>query len=315
FAASHQVFAAEPAPQSISFERQVLEFAPTRPDLTVGIVWFTVFTPDKDWTVKLTEPDPDNFDDRGDLKYLELKQAGKNRFELPALTIQPESQKSGAVCMSITIWFNELPNERLFFFVHLEDRYAQLSYCTRDVPQAQHHFSQNRVASLEEFRDRLKQPIVLNLTEDGVAWRPGIVVDDQGNVYFHSLIVHRTAFSWGSGHQSGIWKLAPNGTLQQLETPNLTTQQRWLSLLRKAPQDHYGTVITAGFKQPVACDQNDNAYFEQVTQENLDSPQYRRIIKLDTQGEQHIVAGSTRGHKDGAAREAQFSNVTALAVG
>ena len=39
------------AQQRIGFERQVLHFAPSRADLTIGIVWFTVFTPDEDWTV------------------------------------------------------------------------------------------------------------------------------------------------------------------------------------------------------------------------------------------------------------------------
>jgi len=134
---SSQASAAESPPQPIAFERQAIEFSPTRPDLTVGIVWFTVLTPDKDWTVNVKNLDREDFDDRGDQKYLELKQVGKNRFELPALTIEPASEKSGAVCMSVKIWFNEIPNERLFFFVKLEDRYAQLSYCTRDVPPFQ----------------------------------------------------------------------------------------------------------------------------------------------------------------------------------
>ncbi len=181
-AATHQVAAEEPAPRSITFKRQVLEFAPTRPDLTVGIVWFTVLTPDKDWTVKLDESEKDNLKDQGDLKLLDLKQVGKNRFELPALSLERTGEKDGAVCMSVKIWFNELPNERLFFFKKIEDRYSQLSYCSRDVPEAEHHFSQNRVATLEEFREHLKQPFVLNLTQHGVPWRPGIMVDDQGAV-------------------------------------------------------------------------------------------------------------------------------------
>jgi hypothetical protein len=317
-AATHGFAADESAPRSVSFERQVLEFAPTRPDLTVGIVWFTVLTPDKDWIVKLDKAEKDNFDDRGDTKYLELKQVGKNRFELPALTIDPAGEKSGAVCMSVKIWFNEIPNERLFFFVKLEDRYSQLSYCTRDVPEARHHFSQNRVATLDEFRECLKKPFVLNLTEGGVAWRPGMVVDDQGRVYFHSLIVGRrtaSTWGWGSTHHTGIWKFTPSGKLEQLAIPNLTTERRWLELIRNLPKDRYGTLITAGFKRPVACDRKENLYFEFITQENLNAPQYRQVARIDTKGERHIVAGSVRGHKDGPAGQAQFSNITALAVG
>jgi hypothetical protein len=312
---SSQASAAESPPQPIAFERQAIEFSPTRPDLTVGIAWFTVLTPGKDWTVNVKNLDKEDFDDRGDQKYLELKQVGKNRFELPALTIEPASEKSGAVCMSVKIWFNEIPNERLFFFVKLEDRYAQLSYCTRDVPEAEHHFSQNRVATLEEFRERLKKPIVLNLTNDRVAWRPGIIADDRGTLYFHSLIVGRTAFTWGGTHTSGIWKLSSDGKLEQLETPNLTTRQRWLNLIRKLPDDRYGTVIQAAFKQPVACDRKGNLYFEELKQDNVDAPQFRRIVKIDANGEERTVAGSKRGVRDGSAEEAQFSNITALAVG
>ncbi len=37
FTAAQGLAAEEPVPQTIKFERQVLEFAPTRPDLTVGI--------------------------------------------------------------------------------------------------------------------------------------------------------------------------------------------------------------------------------------------------------------------------------------
>src|SRR5262249_31517334 len=110
-------------------------------------------------------------------------------------------------------------------------------------------------------------------------------------------------------------KLSSDGKLEQLEIPDLTTRQRWLNLIRKLPDDAYGTLIQAAFKQPVACDQKGNLYFEQLTQDNDDAPQYRRVAKIDANGEEHTVAGSTRGTRDGAAEQAQFSNITALAVG
>lgn len=307
--------AAEPAPQPISFERQVLEFAPTRPDFTVGIAWFTVLTPQKDWTVTFDEPQHDNFDERGDLKYLELKQVGKNRFELPALAIKPAGPDSGAVCMSVKIWFNELPNERLFFFPHIEDRYSQLSYCSRDAPEAQHHFSQNRVATLEDFRARLKQPLVLTLTEDHLLWRPTLLVDDQGAAYFHSLLVGRTSFAWGAGHHTNVWKLAPDGSLQQFPNPKNMTRQTWLNLARKLPDDRFATEVVLALDRALASDRSNNLYFEQATQQDPQSPQFFQLARLDAQGNQSIVAGSTRGHRDGPAKEAQFARITALAVG
>ena len=49
----------------------------------------------------------------------------------------------------------------------------------------------DRVATLDEFRECLKKPLVLKLTQNGTPWRPEILVDDAGAVYFHSLLVGR----------------------------------------------------------------------------------------------------------------------------
>ncbi len=233
--------------------------------------------------------------------------------------------------MSVKIWFNELPNERLFFFEKIEDRYSQLSYCSRDVPEAQHHFSQNRVATLEEFRDHLKKPIALNLTQHGMPWRPGIMVDDQGGVYFHSLLVGRfpaagQSPAWGvpgplTSHREQIWKLNSDGTLKELPRPNDSPAPRdfkarqWQQRMRSLATDRFGTLISIALNELVGCDQAGNFYADFVTSETNDSPELYQVAKIDADGQARAIAGSTRGHKDGPAKEAQFSRITALTVG
>ena len=327
-----QALAVEPdeaaAPSQIKLDSCVLEFQPTRPDLTVGIVWFTMLTPDNDWALIFDPSQKDNYKDQGTLKVLDLKEVGKNRFEFPDLTLERHGDKNGAVCMSIKIWFKELPNERVFYFEKIEDRYSQLSYCSRDVPEAQHHFSQNRVATLEEFKDSLKKPLVLRLTQNGTPWRPGIYVDGAGVVYFHSLLVGRfpeagSSVAWGvpgplSSHREQIWKLDADGSLKQLSVPSLVPVARtararqWADRVRSLATDHYGTLISIAIVEPVACDSSGNLYAELITPDTKDSAELYQLAKIDADGVAHAIAGSTRGHKDGSAKDAQFWRITAM---
>lgn len=331
-----QALAAEPdeaaaAPSQIKLDPCVLEFQPTRPDLNVGIVWFTMLTPDNDWTLTFDPSQEDNYKDQGTLKLLDLKEVGRNRFEFPGLTVDRHGEKNGAVCMSIKIWFKELPNERIFYFEKIEDRCSQLSYVSRDVPEAQHHFSQNRVATLDEFKDSLKKPLVLKLTQNGTPWRPGIYVDQAGAVYFHSLLVGRfpeagNSAAWGvpgplSSHREQIWKLDADGSLKELPVPSLAPVARtararqWAQRMQSAATDRYGTLISITIVEPVACDSAGNLYAELITPDTRDSPELYQLAKIDSGGQAHAIAGSTRGHKDGSAAGAQFWRITAMTCG
>src|SRR5262245_44589887 len=89
------------SPSQLKLDAGVLEFQPTRPDLTVGIAWFTMLTPDNDWTLIFDPSQKDNYKDQGTLKVLDLKEVGKNRFEFPGVTLERHGEKNGAVCVSI----------------------------------------------------------------------------------------------------------------------------------------------------------------------------------------------------------------------
>jgi hypothetical protein len=99
-----------------------------------------------------------------------LKQLGKNRFELPALKIEFSSKElGGPVYMTIKAWFNELTNEYdSRFYENLPDRYALLSYCTKeddDPSKVNARQGANRVATMKEFKETLARPFVIRLNQ------------------------------------------------------------------------------------------------------------------------------------------------------
>jgi hypothetical protein len=99
-----------------------------------------------------------------------LKQVGKNQFELPALKIEFSSKElDGPLYMSLKIWFNELTNQGdSFYYENLPDRYALLSYCTKqddDPSKVNARLGANRAATVKEFKERLATPFVIKLNQ------------------------------------------------------------------------------------------------------------------------------------------------------
>jgi streptogramin lyase len=76
--------------------------------------------------------------------------------------------------------------------------------------------------------------------------------------------------------------------------------------------DRYGTLISITIVEPVACNSSWNLYAELITPDTKDSPELYQLAKIDSSGVAHAIAGSARGHKDGAAKDAQFWRITAM---
>ncbi len=154
------------------------------------------------------------------------------------MTIEAAQVISGPLCMSVKVWFNEVTNQYDSpFYENVPDRYALVSYCTKDIPEARARHRQNRVATLEEFKGRLNQSFVLKLKEDRVPWRPGIVVDNEGNVYFHSLIIARPNGHLFSTHLTGTWKFGINKKLEEIPVPDMRLAPSWPERMRKLAED------------------------------------------------------------------------------
>ncbi|MDA1229680.1 MAG: hypothetical protein O2856_02810, partial [Planctomycetota bacterium] len=99
-----------------------------------------------------------------------LKQIEKNEFELPALKIEFSSKElGGPLYLNVKVWFNELTNQfDSFVYKHIPDRYAIVSYCTNeddDPSKVNARLGANRVAKLEEFKELLGKPLVIELNQ------------------------------------------------------------------------------------------------------------------------------------------------------
>lgn len=149
----------------IAIESRTLTFVPSRDDLTVGTVWFNVYS-SRPTEVKIDGAAPAN-----EWHHLELAQVGKNQFALPALTIE---HADGLLCLSVKAWFNEVGNQYdSWFYVKPDDRYALVAFSTHvdgpDWERARPRFSQNRVATLREFMDVLARPFTIALNQRPLA--------------------------------------------------------------------------------------------------------------------------------------------------
>jgi len=178
-------------PEVIEFSRQTLTFKPTRDDFTVGSVIVNFYCsnpeavrvngvkPDPTWRdVRLTPAgivvDRSSrvvFDAGAAWMQIFLTQVASNQFELPPLKIESSGDEDrGYLCMSIKAWFNEVGNEGDgLFYQNVDDRYALVSYSTfasSDLPPAvRHRFSQNRVATLAEFKSAISRPFAIRLNQ------------------------------------------------------------------------------------------------------------------------------------------------------
>jgi len=148
----------------IRFDRRTLVFRPSREDFTVASAVFSIFC-SKPGEVRIDGARPDS-----PWRYVDLARVDENRFELPAIEIELPREATGLVCMSVKVWFHQVPNEYdSLFYEKTDDRYALVSHCTRaegpDWEQARPRFEQNRVESLEAFREAISKPIEIRLNQ------------------------------------------------------------------------------------------------------------------------------------------------------
>jgi hypothetical protein len=172
----------------IDLPRQTLVFKPTRDDITVGRVVFSVYCshpddvrvngmrPDPAWRdVHLTETGEIVVDERNSAVpeiawlYIYLSEVAKNQFELGPLKIEVSgNQQNVLLCLSIKVWFNEVTNQYDgLYYENLDDRYALVSYCS-DAPEpspVEARFRQNRVATVNEFKEAISGPLVIRLNQ------------------------------------------------------------------------------------------------------------------------------------------------------
>jgi hypothetical protein len=163
--------ATEPAGRVIELGRQTLNFTPTRDDLTVGCVLLPVVSSHR---VRVNGVEAERWN------YIYLKQVGKNQFELPALRIEFAPDGPDTIgCLSVKVWFNEVTYwADSDLYEHRDDRYALLSWCT-NPPELmkdtsyKSRFAENRVQTLDEFKQRLAKPFPLRMkpTPLQAAWR------------------------------------------------------------------------------------------------------------------------------------------------
>lgn len=145
-------------------EARTLSFVPSRSDFTVRTALLSFFAaPPEDVTrdgVPLTER----------WNYLELPAVGPNQFALASSSLSWVVDRNPLVCVSIKVWFAEVGNQYDgLYYIDVEDRYALVSYCTRDRgadwAQAEPRFSQNRVASVDALLDVLRAPLAIELND------------------------------------------------------------------------------------------------------------------------------------------------------
>ena len=156
------------AAETIAFDRQTLVFNPSRDDFTVASAVFGIHC-SRPEEVRVNGARPDS-----SWLYLDLVEVGKNRFELAPLEIVIPGKPSGLLCMSVKVWFHQVPNEYdSLYYQETDDRYALVSFATRtegpDWKAARARFGQNRVETLVEFRDALSRPFEIRLNQRPLA--------------------------------------------------------------------------------------------------------------------------------------------------
>jgi hypothetical protein len=144
------------------FDRQTLVFRPTRDDITVGCALLNLY-PHRMEEMRVNG-------DTLEVPRLYLKQVGRNEFELPKLKIELADAPEAVLCMSIKPLFNEATNQNDGrFYQNLEDRYALVSWCSREPHNEEERngrMRNNPVRSLEDFKTALAQSLVIPLNNE-----------------------------------------------------------------------------------------------------------------------------------------------------
>lgn len=166
--------ASQPVPKRLTevleLPQQVLKFKPSRDDISVGHAIFSF----KHTLLKETNLDAIEINGmRPDTDVLHLKQLRKNEFELPAMKIEFSSQElGGPLYLSIKVYFNELTNQYdSQFYENVPDRYAIISYCTKEdeVPsEVNARLGANRAVTFRAFTEALAKPLTIKLNQQSL---------------------------------------------------------------------------------------------------------------------------------------------------
>jgi len=150
----------------IEIPRQILTFQPTRADISVGKVTFTIAA-SKPESVRVNGHALDPA-----WLQIELKNIARNQYELAPLNIEwPQNPGHEILCMSVKAWFQEVSTTYdSLFYQNTEDRYALISWCSmapESFPTTQYksRFAQNRVMTVNEFKEALTKPFVIKLND------------------------------------------------------------------------------------------------------------------------------------------------------
>ena len=154
--------------EAIELPRQTLVFKPTRDDITVGCVVFSLYHSNMGEAIDLEAIRVNGV--KPEVPVLYLKHVGKNQFELPALKIEFSTEElGGPLYMTVKAWFNEVSNiYDSTYYENVPDRYAVLSYCTNedeDPSKVNARMGANRVATTKEFKEALARPFVIRLNQ------------------------------------------------------------------------------------------------------------------------------------------------------
>jgi sugar lactone lactonase YvrE len=162
------------------------------------------------------------------------------------------------------------------------------------------------------------------------AW--GIAVDRQGRVHFadvdHGNHIWRIdgpgkLTSVVAGRHSHDLSLDGAGNLFVSHVAFIPDGNLWEScLLKFEPGGSYSTVIRPTTKRKefwgnaFTLDREENVYFGYTNNPRAgESKDESLLLRRSPDGKTSLVAGSTRGHRDGAGRQAQFTSVQGLAWG
>ena len=175
----------------VEVPRHTLVFKPTRDNITVGSVVLSIYcsnpeevrvngvTLDPAWReVRLTQAgkivvDRSSSavpDARVAWADIYLEQVATNQFSLPPLKIESSANEPGGqLCMSVKASFNEVTNQYdSMYYENPDDRYALVAWCKsppEPLSPVGARFTQNRVATAEEFRATLSKPLVIRLNQ------------------------------------------------------------------------------------------------------------------------------------------------------
>lgn len=310
------------APRVIEFKAREIEFPVSRSDISVGVAILNILVPDEDWTVKVAGAQ-ERLGGFASFKSVSLIHVEGNRFKLPPVTVTAKGEKAGPICFGLKVWFNEITNVHDSpFYVNVPDRYSLVSWCSTEKLRKHPRFKQNPVATLDEFKERLKKPFPIKLRDHQMPWRPALLCDAEGSLYFHSFILGRQKTSAYASHHSDVWKLVADGSLERLR--GLDRRVSYVDPFKIPTLDKDPTVALLYYysTRADALSDGQGGYFvKHLTYGGKQGGGYKpknllhQIMHQRSEGVVNMIVGSKRGHQDGKGEEAQLATICAMTLG